>query len=93
MSESHVSQKGFDQSEPYEICLKGRLDARWTDWFGGLTISHEDNGNTRLTGHIADQAALHGLLAKIRDLGLPLISLIRISLPKPKQEDKEETNH
>ena len=68
-----------DSSVPYEICLQGHLDARWSDWFDGLTIALEDNGNTCLTGPIADQAALHGLLAKIRDLGLPLISLTRVS--------------
>ena len=70
-----------DPSVPYEICLQGHLDARWSDWFDGLTIALENNGNTRLTGPIADQAALHGLLAKIRDLGLPLISLSRVSPP------------
>ncbi|MEO1620718.1 MAG: hypothetical protein AAFU53_06745, partial [Cyanobacteria bacterium J06632_3] len=69
----------YDLSEPYEICIQGHLDTRWADWFDGLAISHEDSGNTRLTGHITDQSALHGVLAKIRDLGLPLISLMPIA--------------
>jgi hypothetical protein len=61
----------------YQIRIKGHLGPGWTDWFGGLTILLEDNGDTLLTGPI-DQAALHGLLRKIRDLGMPLISLSRV---------------
>lgn len=61
----------------YRIKVKGHLDRRWTEWFGGLTITLEDNGETLLTGQVADQAALHGLLRKVRDLGLPLISVSR----------------
>lgn len=94
MSESHLSQTGYDPSECYEICLKGHLDARWKDWFDGLTISLEDNGNTRLTGAVADQAALHGLLAKIRDLGLPLVSLMRVSSHKEMETtDREHSSN
>jgi hypothetical protein len=75
MSETHASSE--DQSEPelYEIRLKGHLDDRWSDWFGGLTITLEDNGDTLLTGPVVDQAALHGLLKKVRDLGMPLVSV------------------
>ena len=62
----------------YRIKVKGHLDRRWTEWFGGLTITLEDNGETLLTGQVADQAALHGLLRKVRDLGLPLISVTRV---------------
>ena len=58
----------------YQIKIKGHLDRRWTKWFGGLSITLEDNGETLLTGQVADQAALYGLLRKVRDLGLPLIS-------------------
>ena len=61
----------------YRIKVKGHLDRRWTEWFGGLTITLEDNGETLLTGPVEDQAALHGLLRKVRDLGLPLISVTR----------------
>lgn len=92
MSDSHLRCKAYDPSEPYEIRIKGHLDARWSDWFDGLTISLEDTGNTRLTGHIADQSALHGLLAKIRDLGLPLISLTPVSSPQQKTEETENIN-
>jgi hypothetical protein len=59
----------------YEICVKGHLDARWGAWFDGLTLTHGSDGTTTIHGPVADQAALHGLLQKIRDLGLPLISV------------------
>jgi hypothetical protein len=62
----------------YQIRIKGHLDPRWTDWFGGLAITLEDNGDTLLTGPVVDQAALHGLLKQVRDLGLPLISVTRV---------------
>jgi hypothetical protein len=58
----------------YQIRIKGHLGPEWTDWFEGFTILLEDNGDTLLTGPV-DQAALHGLLRKVRDLGMPLISL------------------
>ena len=59
----------------YEIRLKGQLDDRWANWFEGLTITMEENGNTLLSGSLADQAALHGILKKVRDLGLTLLSV------------------
>jgi hypothetical protein len=59
----------------YQIRIKGHLGRQWTDWFGGLAITLEDNGDTLLTGLIVDQAALHGLLRKVRDLGMPLVSV------------------
>ena len=67
----------IDPSEPmiYQIRLKGHLGDQWTDWFEGLTINLEENGETLLIGPVVDQAALHGLLRKIRDLGLPLLSV------------------
>ena len=61
----------------YEIRLKGHLNARWADWFDGLTLTRESDGTTLLSGPIVDQAALHGLLGKVRDLGLPLIAVNR----------------
>lgn len=59
----------------YEIRIKGHLEIRWSDWFGGLIITLEENGNTCLSGPVADQAALHGLLRKVRDIGLPLLTV------------------
>jgi hypothetical protein len=62
----------------YQIRIKGHLGPGWTDWFEGLTITLEENGDTLLTGPVVDQAALHGLLKKVRDLGIPLLSVIRV---------------
>jgi hypothetical protein len=72
-----------DPGQPmvYQIRLEGHLGPQWADWFGGLSITLEDNGDTLLTGPVLDQAALHGLLRKVRDLGIPLISAIRDNPP------------
>jgi hypothetical protein len=64
--------------ETYRITIKGHLDCEWSDWFDGLTITMAGDGETILTGPIVDQTALHGVLIKIRDLGLPLLSLTRV---------------
>ena len=72
MESEHVRQ------EVYQIVVKGHLDSEWSDWFDGLSIILVDNGETILSGPIVDQTALHGVLIKIRDLGLPLLSLTRI---------------
>ena len=71
----------LDPRDPmtYQIRVKGQLGCEWTDWFGGLTITQEDGGETLLTGPVADQAALHGLLRKVRDLGLPLVSVNQVN--------------
>ena len=58
-----------------QIRLKGHLGSQWSDWFDGMTVSLEDDGDTLITGPVVDQAALHGLLKKVRDLGIPLISV------------------
>ena len=71
MTERHTSTPDSPEAGRYEIRLTGHLDARWTAWFDGLTVSHESDGTTVISGQIADQAALHGLLQRVRDLGLP----------------------
>ena len=68
----------------YQIRIKGHLGSQWTDWFEGLSITLEEDGDTLLTGPVIDQAALHGLLKKVRDLGLPLVS---VSPVEPGQAD------
>ena len=74
-----------DQGQPmvYQIRIEGHLGREWTDWFEGLAIRLEDNGTTLLTGAVVDQTALHGLLRKVRDVGIPLLSVVRA---KPDQE-------
>lgn len=75
MNETHTKMANHSEPGIYEIRLKGHLGKRWANWFDGLTITLADNGDTILTGPVVDQAALHGLLKKVRDLGLPLCSL------------------
>ena len=65
----------------YQIRIEGHLGPKWMEWFEGLTITLEDDGETLLTGPVVDQAALHGLLRKVRDLGMPLISAVRVKPP------------
>ena len=75
MSEIHPSSKDDYQLGHYQIRIKGHLDEQWADWFGGLTITLEEDGYTLLTGPLVDQAALFGLLRKVSDLGMPLLSV------------------
>ncbi len=83
-----------DPSRPavYRIRLKGHLGPQWTDWFEGLTITLEEDGDTLLTGPVIDQAALHGLLKKVRDLGMPLVSVnqAQINETQPYRSTKEK---
>ena len=88
MADSLSSKAEFNQSTIYQIRLKGHLGRQWADWFGGLTVTLEDNGDTLLTGRVIDQAALHGLLKKVRDLGIPLISINRIERNLPNTNGK-----
>src|SRR5919205_806457 len=78
MSETHVSTEDHHEPARYEIRLKGHLDARWTDWFEGLSFTHASDGTTILAGSVVDQAALYGILRKVRDLGLPLIAINQV---------------
>ena len=84
MSQTRASTDRHEGPEPYEIRIQGHLDQRWAGWFDGLTLTLEDNGDTLLTGPVVDQAALHGLLRKVRDLGMPLVSVRRV---EPSQAD------
>jgi hypothetical protein len=87
MSNEINSESDPGQPLVYQIRIKGHLGRQWTDWFGGLTITLEDNGETLLTGSVVDQAALHGLLKKVRDLAMPLLSVNRV---KPGQADASD---
>jgi hypothetical protein len=75
MPKYFVPKSDPGQPEVYQIRIKGHLGPQWADRFGGLSITLEDNGDTVLTGPVTDQAALHGLLKKVRDLGMPLLSV------------------
>lgn len=79
-SMSDKSRSASDPNQPaiYQIRIKGHLSRQWTEWFGGMNITLEESGDTSLTGTVVDQAALHGLLKKVRDLGMPLISVNRV---------------
>jgi hypothetical protein len=80
-----------DPGQPlvYQIRIEGHLDDQWTDWFGGLIITLEEDGDTLLTGTVVDQAGLHGLLKKVRDLGLPLVSVRRVELSQSNESERE----
>lgn len=78
MTDRPASKPDRPEAGCYEIRLTGHLDAHWTAWFDGLTVSREADGTTVLSGPIADQAALHGLLQRVRDLGVPLDSVVRL---------------
>ena len=90
MNETHALPEGYDGTGLYEIRLKGHLDDRWADRFDGLTITLEENGDTLLTGPVIDQAALHGLLKKVRDLGLPLVSVNQVQLDETHQDHSKQ---
>ena len=68
-------KKNHEQPKAYQIRIAGQLSSDWSDWLEGLTITLEDNGDTLFTGPVVDQAALFGLLKKVRDLGIPLVSV------------------
>ena len=86
---SNESNPIIDPNQPmvYQIRIKGHLGHQWTEWYEGLTITQEEDGDTLLTGPVIDQAALHGLLKKVRDLGMPLLS---VDSMQPNQEDASD---
>lgn len=75
---SYVQVMQLDDSAEYEIRVEGHLDARWSAWFDGLSLTKESDGTTVISGPVVDQAALHGLLQKLRDVGMPLISITQV---------------
>ena len=84
------------QSMVYQIRITGHLGYQWSDWFEGLTITLEEDGDTLLTGPVVDQAALHGVLKKVRDLGMPLVSVNPFPLGEmhlEHDEQKEDSEH
>ena len=85
----------IDSSQPivYQIRLKGHLSPHWAEWFEGLTITLEEGGNTILTGSVVDQTALHGLLKKVRDLGMPLLSVNSVEPGLQVTSDNEQVTH
>jgi hypothetical protein len=83
----HESNSNYEKAEPliYQIRIKGHLDRKWADWFCGLRITSLENGETLLTGPVLDQAMLHSLLRKVRDVGLPLVAVMQV---EPEQADR-----
>ena len=78
MNDTQASTGARQEAGRYEIRLQGHLEPRWAAWFDGLRLTHELDGTTILAGPVVDQAALHGLLQRVRDLGLPLIAVIQV---------------
>jgi hypothetical protein len=77
----------------YELRIEGHLDHHWSAWFGGLTLTHDNDGTTTLRGPVSDQAQLHGLLAKVRDLGATLVSVTTIDAPRPRDQGRMSATH
>ena len=92
MSDKPTYDEKHNQHQCYEIRLKGHLDDQWAEWFEGLTITLEENGDTLLTGLEIDQAALHGLLKKVRDLGIPLVSVSPVEPGPQTTQGKDQAN-
>ena len=83
MGERQAPTGASQRAGRYEIRLKGHLDTRWAAWFDGMTFAHDGDGTTRIHGPVVDQAALYGLLGKVRDVGLPLLSVTQVEPGDP----------
>jgi hypothetical protein len=90
MSSNSYPPSNPDQPTSYQIRIKGHLGSEWADWFEGMAVTLEDSGETLLTGSVTDQAALHGLLKKVRDLGLPLLSVNRMKSGQANMPDANQ---
>jgi hypothetical protein len=90
MSDQPKPKANPDQPMIYQIRIGGQLGDQWNEWFAQMTMTVADNGDTLLTGPVVDQAALHGLLRKVRDLGLPLISVSQIQSDQADELDKSQ---
>ena len=88
MSDTHAASDARREPGQYEIRLKGHLEARWAAWFDGLSLIQESDGTTLIRGSVIDQAALHGLLSKVRDLGLPLVAVTQVDPTQMKERDR-----
>ena len=88
MSDTHTASDARREPGHYEIRLKGHLETRWAAWFDGLSLTQECDGTTVIRGSVIDQAAVHGLLSKVRDLGLPLVAVTQLD---PKQMKGSQT--
>jgi len=91
MTEQRTPTPDRPEAGRYEIRLAGHLDAHWATWFDGLTVSRAADGTTVISGLVTDQAALHGLLQRVRDLGLPLVSVIRVEGDQPHTTPRRTT--
>lgn len=90
MSDEQKSERDPDQPRFFQIRIRGHLNRQWMDWFEGLVIALEEDGNTLLSGPVVDQSALHGILKKIRNLGMPLLSVNSID---PDRTTPTDTDH
>ena len=93
MSTDINSKSDSGQAMVYQIRIGGHLGREWTDWFEGLTLTALDNGETLLTGPVADQAALYGLLRKVRDVGMPLLAVVCVTSSQAEATDANATHH
>ena len=91
MDETRGSTDAGSEERRYEIRLKGHLETRWAAWFDGMSLVHASDGTTALRGAVADQAALHGLLQKLRDLGVPLISVSELGTHRSEVRSDPDT--